>query len=219
VSAANTPSSLEAVRRFRDILALVSREPVRTAYEVASRLGLPVSSTYLAVAEMERLSCLARDEAGFLLVGARPQQMALDALGFPVAAQRLAPLVRYLRDQTGETVFMAHWTEMLSVGTTAIGFNPGSLVVEPFQAYRLAAPSPARPPDGVFPLTLFADGPLGAATTAVDLLAVRLARSRSSSRPGLLLVGVARAAGEFADTAYLSRELVETKAYFDRSRT
>lgn len=72
----------ESVTRFRDILALVSREQVRTAYEIAVKLKLPVSSTYLTVAEMERLSCLARDESGYLLVGIRPQQMALDALAF-----------------------------------------------------------------------------------------------------------------------------------------
>ena len=51
-----SPTASESARRFRDILSLVSREPIRTAYEVAARLQLPVSSTYLAVAELERLA-------------------------------------------------------------------------------------------------------------------------------------------------------------------
>ena len=81
-----SPTASESSHRFRDILSLVSREPIRTAYEVAARLQLPISSTYLAVAELERLSCLARDESGYLLLGMLPQQAALNALGYEISA-------------------------------------------------------------------------------------------------------------------------------------
>lgn len=207
----------EAVTRFRDILALVSREQVRTAYEIAVKLKLPVSSTYLTVAEMERLSCLARDESGYLLVGIRPQQMALDALGFQVAAQRLAPLVRHLRDQSGETVFMASMAEFVTVGTVAMGFNPGHLVVQPFQTYRYAASPP--PADmaraGVFEVTLATNAQYGDYGALVNLMALHLARSTSSAHPATLAVGVARPEGQFRDAAHLARKLLELKAFFD----
>lgn len=209
-------SMIESVRRFRDILALVSRSQVRTAYEVAARLKLPVSSTYNAIAELERLSCLTRDEAGFLLVGARPQQIALDAMGFRVSAQRLAPLVRYLRDQTGETVFTASMTEMLTVGVFAIGFNPGSLPIEPFQQYRLVDRPAQLHPSEAFQLTLTSERDYGVTDEYVSLMGVPLARSIQN--PGkVLIIGAARYV-EFSNPRHVSRKLVESKIFFDRSQ-
>lgn len=207
----------EAVTRYRDILALVAREQVRTAYEIAVRLQLPVSSTYLTVSELERLSCLARDESGYLLVGIRPQQMALDALGFRVQAQRLAPLVRHLRDQSGETVFMASMAGFLTVGTVAMGFNPGHLVVRPFQTYRYATQPPQEPPAGVFELQLATNAQYDDYGALVNLMALPLARSASAAHPATLVVGVARHEGSFRDTAHIGRKLLELKGFFDES--
>jgi hypothetical protein len=208
----STQSAFETVRRFRDILSLVSRTQVRTAYEISATLKLPVSSTYLAVAELERLSCLARDESGYLLVGMRPQQMALDALGFPVAAQRLPPLVRYLRDQTGETVFMGKLSAGgVTVGPVAVGFNPGCLTVQPFQTFGLAAASPRTSEEAVMRLEL-----AGPDLQAVEFLGVALARSVAQESQDLLVVGTARA-GRLPDAAQIARTLLESRVLFHAS--
>lgn len=206
----SSPSALETVRRFRDILSLVSRAQVRTAYEISATLKLPVSSTYLAVAELERLSCLARDESGYLLVGMRPQQVALDALGFRVAAQRLPPLVRYLRDQTGETVFMGKLSaDGVAVGPVAIGFNPGCLAVQPFQTFGLAAASPRASEDNVMQLEL-----AGPYLQAIHFLAVALAASVAPESQDLLVVGTARAGDGLPDATQIARNLLEGRALF-----
>ncbi|MCZ4313001.1 hypothetical protein O4H66_06270 [Comamonadaceae bacterium G21597-S1] len=135
-------AAMEAVRRFHDVLILVSREPVRTAYEVAQRLDIPLSSAYALIAEMERLACLTRDESGYLLTGTRTHQMGLAASGLQVPAQHLAPLVRYLRDHTGETAFTARWTDRLVVGTVATGSSAQHVAVQPFQTFEALAQEP-----------------------------------------------------------------------------
>jgi hypothetical protein len=211
--------SIEAVTRFRDILALVAGGQVRTAYEIAAHLQLPLSSTYQTVAEMERLSCLARDENGYLLVGVRPQQIALDALGFEVAVQRLPPLVRHLRDRTGDTAFMADLAEILTVGTVATGFNPGQPPLKPFQTYRFGRGAADPSQGGVFELALTAETPYGGYGPPVTMMALELAKSALAARPGSLIVGVARASGGFNDPHQTARKLVELKAFFDKSQS
>jgi IclR helix-turn-helix domain len=210
--------TLETVTRFRDILALVSREQVRTAYEISQRLGLPLSSTYRTVADMERLSCLARDESGYLLVGVRPQQIALDALGFDIAAQQLPPLVRHLRDQTGDTAFMANVTTLVTVGAVAIGFNVDHLMVQPFQTYRIAKTPAASGSGGVIHRDLVDESGLDAYGQPVCLAAIELAKSTSVAHESSLVIGVARAHTSQSEIAHIERKLFELKALFDQSR-
>lgn len=208
--------SQESVRRFRDILALVGNEQVRTAYDVANRLKLPLSSTYLVISELERLSCLARDENGNLLVGMRPLQMALDMMGFSVAAHRLAPLVRHLRDHCGETAFMASLDEALTVGTVALGYRPGYLTVQPSQTYRLQAAPPAWG-EAVFQLQLSDTAPYGDYQQTVSMAGIPLQRAANGAAR-MLVVGVARADGTLRDLDLIALRLHEIRRLFDRRR-
>lgn len=206
----------ESVRRFRDILALVGNEQVRTAYDVASRLKLPVSSTYLTISELERLSCLARDENGYLLVGMRPLQMALDMRGFAVSAQRLAPLVRHLRDHCGETAFMASLDEALTVGTVAPGYRPGYLAMQPSQTYRLQTAPPAWS-DAMFELQMADTAPYGDYRHIVHMAGIHLQRARNGAAR-ILVVGVARAEEPLRELDFIARRLNEIRALFDKRR-
>lgn len=208
--------SQESVRRFRDILALVGNEQVRTAYDVANRLKLPLSSTYLVISELERLSCLARDENGYLLVGMRPLQMALDMMGFSVAAHRLAPLVRHLRDHCGETAFMASLDEALTVGTVALGYRPGYLTVQPAQTYRLQAAPPAWG-EAMFQLQLSDTAPYGDYQQTVAMAGIQLQRAQNGAAR-TLVVGVARAEGGLRDLDLLALRLGEIRTLFERRR-
>jgi hypothetical protein len=205
----------ESVRRFRDILALVSNAPVRTAYDVASRLKLPVSSTYLTISELERLSCLARDENGFLLVGMRPLQMALDMMGFAVSAQRLAPLVRHLRDHCGETSFMASLDEALTVGTAAPGYRPGHLTMQPCQSYRLQSTPPAWN-HAVFQLQMADTAPCGDYQHTVYMVGIQLQRARHGVAR-TLVVGAARAEEPLRDLDFIARRLHEIRTLFEKA--
>jgi len=214
-----SPTASESAHRFRDILSLVSREPIRTAYEVAARLQLPISSTYLAVAELERLSCLARDESGYLLLGMLPQQAALNALGYEISAQRLPPLVRYLRDQTGETVFTADLRgSRLAVGCIAYGFNASALLVSPFQAYVLGSQFEGLTP-GVSGVRLLAELPQGEVRTVAHFLYVQLLSSVPVPEVGGLVVGVARTSADFHGREHVQRKLIETLSNFNKGNS
>lgn len=206
--------SAESVRRFRDILALVGNEQVRTAYDVANRLQLPVSSTYLTISELERLSCLARDENGYLLVGMRPLQMALDMMGFSVSAHRLAPLVRHLRDHCGETAFMANLDEALAVGTVALGYRPGYLTMQPSQTYRLQSTPPAWS-DEVFQLQMTDTAPYGDYQHTVHMAGIQLQRARHDATR-TLVVGVARAEEPLRGLDVIVRRLNEIRTLLDK---
>jgi hypothetical protein len=204
----------ESVRRFRDILALVSNEQVRTAYDVANRLQLPVSSTYLTISELERLSCLARDENGYLLVGMRPLQMALDMMGFAVSAHRLAPLVRRLRDHCGETAFMASLDEALAVVTVALGYRPGYLTMQPSQTYRLQSTAPAWT-DEVFQLPLADTTPYADYQHTIHMTGIQLQRARRGATR-TLVIGVARAEEPPRGLDFIVRRLNEIRTLLDR---
>jgi hypothetical protein len=168
-----TPSPYtDAVRRLLDILIVVAKKPVCTAYDIAKELGLPMSSTYQAVNELERLSWLARDEEGFLLVGAVPQQVALTALGYDFAAQRLPPVIRYLRDQTGETVFAGSLRTELQIGTFLVGFNSGSVGVAPFQYFHVAEHNVFDQASGATSLRSFTNDHYDIAETPAQILLV-----------------------------------------------
>lgn len=208
--------SSESVRRFRDILALVSNEQVRTAYDVAHRLKLPLSSTYLTISELERLSCLARDENGYLLVGMRPLQMALNMMGFEAAAHRLAPLVRHLRDHCGETAFIASLDEALTIGTVALGYRPGYLAMQPAQTYRLESAAPAWSKE-VFQLQLSDTAPYGDYQQVVHMVGIQLQRARNSAAR-ILVVGVARAEEPLRDLDFIALRLNEIRTLFDKRR-
>ena len=200
-----SPTASESAHRFRDILSLVSREPIRTAYEVAARLQLPISSTYLAVAELERLSCLARDESGYLLLGMLPQQAALNALGYEISAQRLPPLVRYLRDQTGETVFTAD-------------LRGSRLAVGCIQAYVLGSQFEGLTP-GVSGVRLLAELPQGEVRTVAHFLYVQLLSSVPVPEVGGLVVGVARTSADFPSRELVQRKLIETLSNFNKGNS
>jgi len=210
----SSTSALETVHRFRDILALVSRGQVRTAYEISHALELPVSSTYLAVAELERLSCLARDESGNLLVGVRLQQVALDALGFREAAQQLPPLVRYLRDRTGETIFVGNLgSDAMTVGPVAIGFNAGCLAIQPFQAFGLVVASPRVSEEDAIRMEL-----INADLQPSAFLGVELARSSLPGSQDILVLGTARVGDDIPDSAQLIRNLSDARGLFRAPR-
>nr|WP_172727766.1 hypothetical protein [uncultured Acidovorax sp.] len=206
----------ESVRRFRGILALVSNEQVLTAYDVANRLKLPLSSTYHVISELERLSCITRDENGYLLLGALPLQMALDMLGFAVSAHRLAPLVRHLRDQCGETAFVASLEEVVSIGTVAMGYRPGALVVQPSQTYRLQSDPPAWN-GGVFQLKLAENFPYGDLRHTVYMTGIQLQQAKNCSAR-ILVAGVARAEEPLSDIEFFARCLNEIRSLFDKRK-
>lgn len=186
-----TPSPYtDAVRRLLDILVVVAKKPVCTAYDIAKYLGLPMSSAYQAVNEMERLSWLARDEEGFFLIGAVPQQVALTALGYDFAAQRLPPVIRYLRDQTGETAFAGSLRAELQIGTFLLGFNSGSVGFAPFQSFHVAERADFDPASGATSLRSFSRERYDIARTAVEFLVVPLRESASEPGHGALVVGI-----------------------------
>lgn len=202
------------IRRFRDILSLVVRGQFRTAYEIAQALKLPVSSTYLAVAELERLSCLARDESGYLLVGVLPQQIALDALGYQVAAQKLPPLIRYIRDRTGETIFLGNLgADSLSIGPVVAGFNPGSLTFQPFQTFGIVATIPSVRDNSLICLELSDRN-----FDSIEFVGVPLAKSTFLESSDILVVGTARVGEKLAERVELLRSLTEATRLFLAAR-
>jgi hypothetical protein len=180
----------DAVRRLLDILVVVAKKPVCTAYDIAKDLGLPMSSTYQAVNEMERLSWLARDEEGFFLIGAVPQQVALTALGYDFATQRLPPVIRYLRDQTGETAFAGSLRAELQIGTFLLGFNSGSVGFAPFQCFHVAERVDFDQACGAMGLRSFSKERYDIAKTAVEFLVVPLRDSAPEPAHGKLVVGI-----------------------------
>jgi hypothetical protein len=130
----------DSTTRLFNIAQLVASQPVSTSYDIAKALNLPVSSSYLAVNELERLGWLRHDEDGNLVIGPRAQQIALDALGHEIPAQRLTPIVQYLRDQTGETSFAGHLDGSLQIGAFLHGFNPNSITFKPFERFDAIRP-------------------------------------------------------------------------------
>ncbi|MDW9500522.1 substrate-binding domain-containing protein [Sinorhizobium meliloti] len=136
-SAAIPTSYTDSVSRLLDIMTLVAKRPVATAYDVARALDLPMSSAYQAINELERLAWLMRSEEGHLLVGKVAQQIALSAIGIDIESHRLQPVVRYLRDQTGETAFAGNLGANLHIGPNLVGFNYNSVRFAPFQAFSV----------------------------------------------------------------------------------
>ena len=182
-------SYTDAVRRFLDILIVVAKKPVCTAYDIAKELGLPMSSTYQSVNELERLSWLARDEDGFLLVGTVPQQVALAALGYDLAARQLPPVIRYLRDQTGETAFAASMKTELQIGTFLLGFNSGSLGFAPFQCFHIAKRTVFDPDSGAVSLHVPSKEHYDPAEATAEFLVVPLRHSTIKLGQSTLVVG------------------------------
>jgi hypothetical protein len=210
-------AALEAVRRFHDVLILVSHEPVRTAYEVAQRLGIPLSSAYLLIAEMERLTCLTRDESGNLLAGTRTHQMGLAANGMRVPAQHLAPLVRYLRDHTGETAFTARLTDRLVVGTVATGSAAQHVAVRPFQTFELLAQEPDAMPGKVWRLTALdplAHEPAHVNRTPIDLHLLPLTHAPDKTARQQLLMAVACIATTDSQAREIAHRLHDVARFF-----
>jgi len=210
-------SALEAVRRFHDILILVSHEPVRTAYEVAQHLDIPLSSAYMLVAEMERLTCLTRDESGYLLAGTRTHQMGLAANGMRVPAQHLAPLVRYLRDHTGETAFTARLTDRLVVGTVATGSSAHHVFVRPFQTFQLPAYPPVAEAGKVWRLAVLdplADDTSQGNRPPLDVHAMALAHVPGTPTEQQLLMAVTCTATTDIGALEIARRMHEVARFF-----
>jgi hypothetical protein len=162
---------------------------------------------------------LARDESGYLLLGMLPQQAALNALGYEISAQRLPPLVRYLRDQTGETVFTADLRgSRLAVGCIAYGFNASALLVSPFQAYVLGSQFEGLTP-GVSGVRLLAELPQGEVRTVAHFLYVQLLSSVPVPEVGGLVVGVARTSADFPSRELVQRKLIETLSNFNKGNS
>jgi len=213
-------ASLEAVRRFHDILLFITHEPVRTVYEISRRLDLPLSSTYLVVSEMERLNCLTRDENGFFLTGARLLKVGLDAHHIKTPAQYLPPLIRYLRDQTGETSFAAVLDERLIVGVTAIGHVQNHLAILPFQTFNVIKTVHQVLPHG---LTLIqceaANQNLRTAEshTQIEVCAMPLGDAREPMNKHSLLLCVAATAGQSKDVKAIGQCLHDAKIFFNQS--
>jgi hypothetical protein len=215
-----TPSPYtDAVRRLLDILVVVAKKPVCTAYDIARELGLPMSSTYQAVNEMERLSWLARDEEGFFLIGTVPQQVALTALGYDFAAQRLPPVIRYLRDQTGETAFAGSLRTELQIGTFLLGFNSGSVGFAPFQCFHVAERMDFDQASGATSLRSFSSERYDIAKAVAEFLVVPLRESASDPAHGALVVGICWQ-NKGVDRRMLLKRLVEVRELLSaRSRT
>jgi ribose transport system substrate-binding protein len=178
------------VRRLLDIVVVVAKKPICTAYDIAKELGLPMSSTYQAVNELERLSWLARDEEGFLLVGAVPQQVALSALGYDFAMQRFPPVIRYLRDQTGETVFAGSLRTDLQIGPFLLGFNSGSIGFTPFQCFHITERTVFDPASGAMNLRSFSKEPYDIVRATAEFLVVPLREGKPPNTDGILVVGI-----------------------------
>ena len=192
----------EAVASFQAILGHVAREPVRTPYELARRMGMPFSSAYAAVEQLERMACLARDENGYLMLGERAHQIALDACGFPVRAQRLAPLVRYARDRCGETVFFAALDDRLRVGALAFGFGVHHAPLRPFQSFQVR-PASWGGGDALVCLTL-EDGALRFQALALEVGAA------GADRPAMVIC-IGFSEGSAPDTAKADALLREVR--------
>jgi hypothetical protein len=221
-SAVSVASAQEAARRFHDILVLVSHEPVRTAYEVAQRLGMPLSSTYLAMAEMERLGCLSRDESGYMLTGARIQQMGLDARKIRVSAQRLPPLIRYLSDHTGHTAFFASMADPLVVGTVATGTAQNHVSVQPFQVYRKVRVIEEAATGAISKMRLIDDTTYEDRVVPgreIDVYSLPLDDADTGSHGTGLLICVTCAADAIIDAQNTTRRLKDVKEFFMNSRS
>jgi len=213
-------ASLEAVRRFHDILLFISHEPVRTAYEVARRLDLPLSSTYLAISEMERLNCLTRDENGFFLTGSRILKIGLNAHNINIQAQHLPPLIRYLRDRTGETSFSAVADARLIIGVVAVGTVPGHLAIHPFQTLALLKTTDQILPDGLMVFACAQDDKSGrgvAGCTQLDVYAIPLCPEAEGINKDTLLLCIAATAGQPRDIRSMGQALQDAKKFFDQS--
>lgn len=180
----------DSTTRLLNIVRLVASQPVSTSYCIAKALNMPVSSSYLAVNELERLGWLRHDEDGNIVIGPRAQQIALSALGYEIPVQRLTPIVQYLRDQTGETSFAGHLDGGLQIGAFLHGFNPNSITFKPFERF-----------DEVVHLSGDADSAVhqfrsGRAQKGendggqAEFLTVAMARRQDSNRPQTLLLGI-----------------------------
>lgn len=176
--------------RLLNIVRLVASQPVSTSYDIAKALNLPVSSSYQAVNELERLGWLRNDEDGNLVIGPRAQQIALSALGHEIPAQRLTPIVQYLRDQTGETSFAGHLDESLQIGAFLHGFNPNSITFKPFERFDAI-----RPLSGVAEAAVhhFRSERVQQDETAdglAEFLTVAVSRRQGATRPQTMVVGI-----------------------------
>jgi len=181
-----------SAERFLSILSVVGRKPICTAYEVAKELDLPVSSTYQAINELERLSWLARDEDGYLLIGDVSQQIALSALGYDIVPRKLPPVIRYLRDVTGETVVVASLKEELRIGACLVGFNPNSVALAALQRYRVRTRTTLDRESGAMSLDIAVLDSEHPAPSHLHLMAVPLAHAAEPFTPGVLILGVCR---------------------------
>lgn len=180
-------SNTDAARRLLDIAIVVAQKPVGTAYDVARTLGLPMSSTYQAINDLESMSWLSRDEDGNLLVGTVPQQIALAAYGYSVAARSLQAVVRFLRDQTGETAFGGALKGALHIGPHLVGYNPNSVRFDPFQELPVEVVGAPKLDAGALRLRCGEGGP------AIHFLAMPLQPSAPGFEEGQLVVGVSSA--------------------------
>ncbi|MEM1361316.1 MAG: substrate-binding domain-containing protein [Pseudomonadota bacterium] len=181
-------SNTDAARRLLDIAIVVAQKPVATAYDVARTLDLPMSSTYQAINDLESMSWLSRDEDGNLLVGMVPQQIALAAFGHDVAARSLQAVVRFLRDQTGETAFGGCLKDLLHIGPHLTGYNPNSVRFERFQELPVEV---ARVPNfETGALKLRCGGGQAEVGPAIHFLAMPLQPSATGFEEGQLVVGI-----------------------------
>ncbi len=176
--------------RLLQIVRLVAAKPISTSYELAKALELPVSSTYLAVNELERLGWLTHDEDGNLVVGPRAQQVALSAVGYRVPPQQLAPIVRYLRDQTGETAFAGHLGADLRIGAFLHGFNPNSVTFAPSERFGDIAPMLDDPDTGLRHFHALRPAAADSPETRVEILTATLSQRPDAARSEELVVGV-----------------------------
>ena len=184
-------SNTDAARRLLDIVIVVAQKPVSTAYDVAKTLDLPMSSTYQAINELESMSWLARDEDGNLLVGMVPQQVALAAFGCDVSARSLEAVVRFMRDQTGETAFAGYLTDALQIGPHLVGYNPNSVRFEPFQVVPVETREAMLV--GSNSLRLPYGGGDAGVGPPIQFLAMPLQNASAGFEPGQLVVGVCSA--------------------------
>lgn len=188
-------SYTDSSRRLVDIMTLVAERPIVTAYETARALNMPLSSTYEAINELERLSWLIRSEDGHLLVGKVPQQIGLTAQCINIDAHRLLAVVRYLRDQTGETSFAGILGADLQIGPWLVGFNYNCVRFTPFKTFAMELRRSTVLTDEPFKTQSRPEADMIGASSQTSFVMIPIRRSSASGVNTELVIGLGRQSG------------------------
>lgn len=134
----------KAIDRFESLLELARSREIDTPYKLAQASGIPQSTAYRQIAQLEELRLISRDMQGVFMIGLEALILSNRAWDFHDIEVLAEPILRFIRIQTRKTAFVGFVADgEVQLGLYSIGL--GSRFKKPNRTGRYVIKAAKQP--------------------------------------------------------------------------